>query len=79
MLLRKFLLVSLLISACVALNAAGQGLVYKLLYSPPSLNMPGGYTTAMFEIEPGVFYVLANLSKATIGSGIAVYTNCPAQ
>ena len=32
--------------------------VYKLLWSPPNLNTPGGQPTVILESAPGLFYVL---------------------
>jgi len=48
----------------------GQEAVYKVLYLPPSLTSPGGNPTFMFEVQPGLFYVLSTRETNTFGPAI---------
>jgi uncharacterized repeat protein (TIGR03803 family) len=57
-----------------AQNAAGQKPVYKLLYSPP-VTQTGGYPSVIFEVEPGVFYVLNTRTTNTFGASIGALTS----
>jgi len=54
---------------------AAQGPVYKLLWSPPNLDSPGGQPTVIFEVAPGLFYVLGGLVQNTFGASVFSVTS----
>jgi hypothetical protein len=59
--------------ACHAQGVAGQGPVFKLLYSPPVGNI--GYLYGIFEGKPGLFYILSTFTGGTTGGSIFTVTN----
>ncbi len=44
--------------------------VYKLLWSPPNLDTPGGQPTAILEVFPGLFDVLGAWDQSTFGASV---------
>jgi len=71
---KQLLAVSLFVAACQAQDPASQKAVYKLLYSPPS-QVPGAEPTSMFEVSPGVFYVLSVATESNFGASIVSVTS----
>jgi hypothetical protein len=65
---RRLLPILLLLSAWAVGPAAGEGPVYKLLWSPGSLDTPGGQPAVIFEVSPGLFYVLGLSVQSTYGA-----------
>jgi hypothetical protein len=66
---RTFIATLLLALSCRAQSAAGQAPVYKLLYSP-SLESGLGTFDDVFEVTPGLFYVLSASNTGTVGPSV---------
>jgi hypothetical protein len=60
--------------AWVTQATAGQGPVYKLLYSPP-LGSAYGLLSGIFETKPGLFYVTSQQTSTSSGASIFVMTS----
>jgi uncharacterized repeat protein (TIGR03803 family) len=54
---------------------AAQTPAYKLLWSPANLDSPGGQPTVIFEVAPGLFYVLGGLDQSTFGTSVFSITS----
>ena len=65
--MRKNLLIALLLLACAAASPA-QTPTYKLLWSPPNLDSPGGQPAVILEASPGLFDVLGSWYQSTFGA-----------
>jgi IPT/TIG domain-containing protein len=70
-----------LLSTILALSLVGARLtaaqtpVYKLLWSPPNLDSPGGQPTVIIEVAPGLFDVLGGLDQSTFGASVFSVTS----
>jgi uncharacterized repeat protein (TIGR03803 family) len=72
--IRKLIFVLLIALSCRRLGAAGQGPVYRLLYSPP-LGSNIGALNDIFEVKPGLFYVLSAWTGGATGASIFTITS----
>jgi hypothetical protein len=63
------------LSVCATQLTAAQTPAYKLLWSPANLDSPGGQPTVIFEVAPGLFYVLGALVQNTFGASVFSVTS----
>lgn len=67
---KKFQLALLFLAACAPNRGAGLPPVYTLLFSPSESQSMGFQPTTMFEVEPGLFYVLSVAEGNTHGASV---------
>jgi uncharacterized repeat protein (TIGR03803 family) len=67
--IRKLIFVLLIALSCRRLGAAGQGPVYRLLYSPP-LGSNIGALNDIFEVKPGLFYIMSFWTGGGLGGSV---------
>jgi len=72
---RTLLPTILALSLVGARLTAAQTPVYKLLWSPPSLDSPGGQPTVIIEVAPGLFDVLGGWDQSTFGASVLSITS----
>jgi hypothetical protein len=71
--IKRLIFVSCLASAYQAQSAAGQGTVYKLIYSPPVGNI--GYLGNIFEGKTNLFYIMSFFTGGSTGASVFTVTN----
>jgi hypothetical protein len=67
------LLAFVLVWACGAQTGSSKAPVYRLLYSPTS-QVPGAQPIVMFEVTPGLFYLLSALEGPSYGASVFTLT-----
>ena len=67
------LLAFVLVWACGAQTDSSKAPAYRLLYSPTS-QVPGAQSIVMFEVTPGLFYLLSALEGPSYGASVFTLT-----